>query len=109
MFACKDGLPIEMREKMVSYMLNQKEYLGDQNFLRDVVWKEVEQDTLIHTMQEGWFGDTRKKLKNRFSFCGNGYDENDMPLYPPSLAECVGFDPRLVEPIYKFDFGQLHE
>lgn len=105
MFACKGGLPPHLREKMIDYMLNNKEYLGDQNFLRDYVWKEVEKNTLIHSMNEGWFGETRKNLRNRFSFCGNGYDENDMPLYPPSLQECVGFDPKKVDIAFEFDGG----
>lgn len=105
MFACKDGLPLHIREKMIEYMLKDKQYLGDQNFLRDCVWDEVKNNTLIHTMQEGWFGSTRATLRNRFSFCGNGYDENDMPLYPPSLQECVGFDPKQVDVSYEFDGG----
>jgi len=109
MFACKGGLPISLREVMIDFMLKQKEYLSDQIFLRDFVWKDVESDTLIHSMNEGWFGETRAKLKNRFSFCGNGYDEHDMPLYAPTLKECVGFNPKNVQTQYRFDFGQLND
>ena len=64
---------------------------------------------LVHSMHEGWFKETREKLVNPFSFCGNGYDENDMPLYPPTLKECAGFDPSLVDKKFKFDEGILYE
>jgi hypothetical protein len=56
-------------------------------------------------MTSGWFSETRNILKNRFDFCGNGYDENDMPLYPPTLKECVGFDPKDVSVENRFAKG----
>jgi hypothetical protein len=62
---------------------------------------------LIHSMHEGWFGETRKKLINPYDFCGNGYDENDMPLYAPTLAENNGFDPKKSPPEIKFNNGLL--
>lgn len=80
-------------------------YVGDQIFLRDVLWPLVKDDAMIHSMHEGWFKDTREKLINPYDFCGNGYDEFDMPLYPPTLAECVGFDPKSVQEKYKFNNG----
>jgi hypothetical protein len=46
---------------------------------------------------------------NKYSFCGNGYNEYDMPLYPPTLNECVGFEPSKVDLRYKFDKGLLNE
>lgn len=109
MFACKGGLPLYLREKMIMCMQTDTQYLGDQNFLKNHVWDIVKDDTLVHTFQEGWFGETRSKLKNLYSFCGNGYDEFDMPLYPDTLAKCVGFDPKNVEPQFKFDNGILYD
>lgn len=105
LFACRGPLDLNLFMIMKEYMKNNTNYLCDQNFLRDYIWPIVKNDTLIHSMHEGWFGETRKTLKNRFSFIGNGYDENDMPLYPPSLRECIGFDPKQVDESYEFDGG----
>jgi hypothetical protein len=58
-------------------------------------------------MHEGWFGETRKKLKNKYSFCGNGYYENDMPVYPDSLAAATTFDSSKLSDEYRFDEGVL--
>jgi len=30
-----------------------------------------------------------------------------MPLYPSTLAECTGFDPKTVSDKYKFNYGYL--
>lgn len=109
LFACKGSLPSFIKEEMLAYMSKHTQYLSDQNFLRDFVWRQVKDRTLIHSFESGWFGESRAKLKNRFSFCGNGYDENDMPLYPPTLVECAGFDPKTVEVKYEFDVGQLYD
>lgn len=89
------------------YTTERNYYVGDQIFLKDVIWPLVEDNAIIHCMNEGWFGDTRKQLVNPYDFCGNGYDENDMPMYPPTLAECVGFDPKSVSQQYKFNNGYL--
>jgi hypothetical protein len=58
-------------------------------------------------MHEGWFGETRRRLVNPFSFCGNGYDEFDMPLYPSSLQEMQGFEQKNLDKKFKFDKGVL--
>lgn len=105
LFARKNPLSPNLLSVMNDYMSKNTYYTCDQNFLRDFVWPSVEQNTLVHSMIAGWFGDTRNKLKNRFSFVGNGYDENDMPLYAPTLVECAGFDPKTVDKKYKFDEG----
>jgi hypothetical protein len=84
-------------------------YVGDQIFLRDVIWPLVQDTALVHSMNEGWFGETRALLVNPYDFCGNGYDEHDMPMYPPTLKECAGFDPKSVSKKYKFNNGELHE
>jgi hypothetical protein len=84
-------------------------YVGDQIFLRDVIWPLVQDTALVHSMNEGWFGETRALLVNPYDFCGNGYDEHDMPMYAPTLKECAGFDPKSVSEKYKFNNGELHE
>jgi hypothetical protein len=58
-------------------------------------------------MNEGWFGETRKKLENPYSFCGNGFYANDMPIYPSTLAEIKNFDSNKLDSKYKFDLGKL--
>ena len=89
---------------MNSYVQQLNYYVGDQIFLRDVIWPLVKDDSIVHSMYEGWFGETRTRLVNPYDFCGNGYNEMDMPLYPPTLAECNGFDPNKV--LFKFIFSK---
>ena len=107
-FALKGKLSQKAYENMTRYK-NTHAYLVDQLYLRDIVYPEIKSSMLVHSMHEGWFKETREKLVNPFSFCGNGYDENDMPLYPPTLKECAGFDPSLVDKKFKFDEGILYE
>jgi hypothetical protein len=106
-FGYKGKLPNKILSIMNEYMLNTNYYTNDQVFLRDVVFPFVKDSTLIHSMYEGWFGETRKRLVNTYDFCGNGYDENDMLLYPSTLAECVGFDLSKVSNEFKFNDGIL--
>jgi hypothetical protein len=95
--------------RMLEYRSRLNYYVGDQIYLRDVIYPLVKDSMMVHTMTEDWFGETRKKLVNPYDFCGNGYDENDMPLYPPTLAECNGFDPKTVSTEFKFNKGLLWE
>ena len=95
--------------RMLEYRSRLNYYVGDQIYLRDVIYPLVKDSMMVHTMTEDWFGETRKKLVNPYDFCGNGYDENDMPLYPPTLAECNGFDPKTVSTEFKFNRGLLWE
>jgi hypothetical protein len=92
---------------MHSYAAQLNYYAGDQIYLRDIIWPLIRNDVLIHSMNEGWFGETRKHLVNPYAFCGNGYDENDMPLYPPTLEECARFNPKEVSTEFKFNNGKL--
>ena len=91
-FGLKGKLPEDLKDIMNKFMYNTNYYTNDQVYLRDYIFPYVKSDTMIHSMKEGWFGETRLKLKNKYSFCGNGYDEFDMPLYPASMEELIGFD-----------------
>jgi hypothetical protein len=82
-------------------------YVGDQIFLKDIIWPLVKDNVLVHSMKEGWFAESRNNLKNPYDFCGNGYDENDMPIYAPTLAENAGLDPKSISEQYKFSGGVL--
>jgi len=104
-FGYKGKLSSSLHKIMREYATKTNYYTNDQVFLRDHVWPIVESDTLIHSMNEGWFGKTRSTLLNPYSFCGNGYDEFDMPLYPETLAEMAGFDQKNLHERYKFDGG----
>lgn len=106
-FGYKGKLPNKILSIMNEYMLNTNYYTNDQVFLRDVVFPFVKDSTLIHSMNEGWFGETRKKLENPYSFCGNGFYANDMPIYPSTLAEIKNFDSNKLDSKYKFDLGKL--
>jgi hypothetical protein len=106
-FGLKGCLSEILLEKMQNYRKAYPVYLGDQYYLRDIVWPEVKHSCLTHSMREGWFGDTRIKLKNRYSFCGNGYDEFDMPLYGSTLKECENFSSKNLSEDARFDKGIL--
>jgi hypothetical protein len=102
-FAYKGKFDENLLEVMKIYMNMNKFYLSDQYFLRDYIYPLVKNDMLLHSMNEdGWFGTSRKLLRNKFSFCGNGYDEYDMPIYPDSLGGSI-------ENAQKFDGGFINE
>ena len=106
-FGYKGKFATPVLNLMNSYTEKLNYYVGDQVFLKDVIWPLVEEDAMIHCMKEGWFKETRTQLANPYDFCGNGYDENDMPMYPPTLAECAGFDPKNTPKKFKFNKGIL--
>lgn len=86
MFGYKGQLSDSLYNSMINHQGNHY-YTADQVWLRDCVWPAVKDHSMIHCMNSTtWFSHTRKLLKTPCSFCGNGYYENDMPIYPPSLA-----------------------
>lgn len=109
--ACAFGLKGKLNDHLKTVMDRFVEqpfyYTNDQVFLRDFVYPDISSDVLIHSYNSGWFGATRKCLVNSYSFCGNGFDENDMPIYPPTLAECKSFNQSTLDKKYKFDKGIL--
>jgi hypothetical protein len=106
-FGYKGKFEPPILDLMNSYTKKFNYYVGDQIFLKEVIWPLVQDSAMIHSMKDGWFKETRERLVNPYDFCGNGYDENDMPLYPPSLAECAGFDPKNISNKFKFNKGIL--
>jgi len=57
-------------------------YAIDQVFLRDVVWNIAQNDCLIHGFREvEWMKETRN-----YNFIGQGYDENDNPIYDEGFS-----------------------
>jgi hypothetical protein len=108
-FGYKGKLPNSLLDTMKQFKQQPFYYTNDQVYLRDYVWPYVKDNVIVHQCTEGWFKESREKLHNKYSFCGNGYNEYDMPLYPPTLNECVGFEPSKVDLRYKFDKGLLNE
>lgn len=58
-------------------------YTSDQIFLRDVVWNIAENDSMIHGVLEI---DWMKKTRDGNNFIGQGYDENDIPIYSGDIT-----------------------
>jgi len=106
-FGLKGRLPDDILNVMKHFMFNTNYYTNDQVFLRDFVFPYIKNNVLIHSIGEGWFGETRNRLKNRYSFCGNGYDENDMPLYASTMAEMTNDHMASLTDKDKFDEGLL--
>jgi len=75
---------------MQNYLHGDHRYGADEEFLRDHVYEESQ--SMIHQINKGWFGTSRKLLLNKYNFCGNGWSYKDMPLYPPTIEEMNGFD-----------------
>jgi len=82
-FGFRGPWPIQVLAPMVEAMNGPSRYGRDQDFLRDYVYPLYEHDSLTH-WTDGWFGETRATLSNPYEFVGQGWDENDLPLYPPS-------------------------
>lgn len=106
-FGFKGKLPQEAFNEMQEYIKHSGQYLGDQIYLQQVVWPLVKDDAIVHSMYEGWFAETKNRLANRFSFCGNGYTEDDLPLYPPKFKEFKNWDQKNIPSHTKFDKGVL--
>jgi hypothetical protein len=106
-YAYKGKFNQETLDTMTYFMNEHKYYLSDQIFLRDVIYPQVKDNMMLHSMYEGWFGESRKLLKNKYSFCGNGYYENDMPIYPDSLSPVNTFDIDSQSEEFKFDEGLM--
>jgi hypothetical protein len=70
-----------MDDDILNMMMNYSRhhfYTSDQIFLRDIVWKYAEKDSLIHGFLEV---DWMMKTRDKNHFIGQGYNENDEPLY----------------------------
>jgi hypothetical protein len=75
------GVKGKLNESIKNIMLEYSKhhfYTSDQIFLKDVVWKEAENNSMIHGFLEvEWM----KQKRDENYFIGQGYDENDKPLY----------------------------
>lgn len=92
MFGLKGRLGPDVANEMTSYMMQCHVYGRDEEFLDKCVFPRIKDDCLFHCQGEGWFGESRHHLKNSCEFVGNGWDEEDFPLYAPSGSAQAGFD-----------------
>ena len=80
MWGHKGKLPEELFVKMLEYA-KKTYYTIDQEYLKNCVWEYAEYDCCIVGISENKeFYDTRKEILPHF--VGQGYDENDEPIYP---------------------------
>ena len=99
-FGVRGLLSMQQKQLMQSYLHGKHRYGADEEFLRDHVYDESQ--CLIHEIHKGWFGLSRHFLLNKYEFCGNGYDENDMPIYPPTMSEFKSHDRKKLSSLAKF-------
>ena len=67
-FGYKGKFETPVLNLMKYYISKFNYYVGDQIFLKDVIWPLVKNNALVHSMYEGWFGETRKKSLHRGCF-----------------------------------------
>lgn len=92
MCGMKGQLGADVFAKMIPRMFLKREYGADQDFLAQTVYPLIKDSCMVHDLDTGWFGMSRKFLHNRYEFVGNGFDENDLPIYPPTAEERSGFN-----------------
>jgi len=86
LFGFKGKFNFDLLQILNKYKHEHKYYLSDQFFLKDFIYPEIKDSIMIHSLNEGWFGESRKNLLNEEFFCGQGYSENNSALYPKSLS-----------------------
>jgi hypothetical protein len=81
MWGSKGSLSTEILNSMEEYC-HQSFYTSDQIWLKEKVWPIVEKDCMIHghleneSVKKSWL-----RLGNPYNFIGQGWDENDLPIY----------------------------
>lgn len=79
MWGMKGILDNSLLDKMIEYSKNHF-YTIDQIFLAKEIWPIAENDCLIHGFKEtSWMHQSKKDIN--YHFIGQGYDENDIPIY----------------------------
>ena len=106
LFGYRGQLTNELWNSLMYYQHQGHHYTLDQVWLRDCMWPVVASTACMHSMNSpGWFSQTRDQLRNKLDFCGNGYTENDLPIYPCDVDP--NWDPKSVTEADKFDMGNM--
>lgn len=72
------GTPIVEKNSIFQFSSDKNAYLVDQIWLAKKMWQEIQHDVCIHGYKEiEWMKNTRPPL----DFIGQGYNENDIPIY----------------------------
>jgi hypothetical protein len=80
MWGMKGRLDETYREKMKEYEKNHN-YLSDQYYLQDIIWPIAKNNCLIHEIgNDSWF--SKERDRNNPIFIGQGYYEDNNPIYP---------------------------
>jgi hypothetical protein len=82
MWGMKGRLGGNVLENMNNIIDSCSFYYGkDQEWLANI-WELAKKDCLIHGIKEDdWFKETRKNMKDPFNFIGNGWTEEEKPVY----------------------------
>lgn len=82
MWGMKGKLDKTLFDNMISFINSGYSYYGkDQNWL-SYLWQYAQKDCLIHGFKEtSWLNETRKQMENPYNFIGNGWTENEQPIY----------------------------
>lgn len=86
MFGAVGPLPATLALSMGRAMYRPFVYGNEEAWLASELYPLIGEDKTVHDMS-GWFGESRKNLFNPYEFVGNGFDENDWPLYEPEPRE----------------------
>lgn len=83
MLGVKGPLSAKLAISMMVASIGECKYGRDEDWLEAEVYPHIGDDAVVHTFESGWFGESRKNLFNPYEFVGNGFDENNWPLYEP--------------------------
>jgi hypothetical protein len=92
MFGIRGPWPPSIIGHLMTCMHQPFSYGNDQGFLRDHVYPLFCDDVMVHSLDDGWFGESRKHLVNPYNWVGQGWDEDDRPIYAFSNDGFQGFD-----------------
>ena len=79
MLGVRGPLSTKLAISMVLASIGECQYGKDEDWLEANVYPLG--DAMLHTLDSGWFRESRGQMLNPYEFVGNGFDENDWPLY----------------------------
>ena len=84
-FGVVGPLPASLALSMGRIMSRPFKYGNEEDWLASELYPLIGGDVMAHN-NRGWFGESRKHMANPYEFVGNGFDENDWPLYEHGTA-----------------------
>jgi hypothetical protein len=82
MWGMKGKMSETILDNMKNFINSSDWYYGkDQDWLASL-WESIKNDCLIHGIRETtWLKESRVEMKDPFNFIGNGWTENEKPIY----------------------------